>query len=117
VPAANKSLVDPSGWKLDYLESLSTERKRDQQLQIFWDYQNNIALYPAFHEYFRRSQVPLLAVWGRGDPCFVAPGAEAFKADLPHAEMHLLDGGHFLLETHVEEVAELARNFLTRIQW
>jgi pimeloyl-ACP methyl ester carboxylesterase len=117
VPDANRSLVDPSAYSLDFLESLSTDEKRDTQLKIFWDYQNNISMYPQFHAYFRESEVPLLAVWGKGDPCFIPPGAEGFKKDLPNAKVHFLDGGHFLLETHVREVAQLDDEFLGTIKW
>ena len=73
-----------------------------------------MALYPKVHEYFRKSQVPLLAVWGKGDPAFIPPGAEAYKTDLPAAEVHLLDAGHFALETKRWEVARIVLNFLSR---
>lgn len=117
VPEENRSLVDPSAYHLSYLQHLSTDEKRDTQLEIFWDYQNNVKLYPQFQEYFRDSQVPLLAVWGKGDPCFVYPGAEAFKKDLPNAQIHLLEGAHFLLETSVHEVAKYIRDFLASVTW
>ena len=69
-------------------------------------------MYPRLHEYFRATRVPLLAVWGRGDQIFGPAGAQAFADDLPDAEIHLLDGGHFLLESALPEVTELIRNFL-----
>ena len=69
-------------------------------------------LYPAFQEYFRKSKPPLLAIWGKNDPFFIPPGAEAFKRDNPHATVQFLDTGHFALETHVEEVAAAMRELL-----
>jgi pimeloyl-ACP methyl ester carboxylesterase len=67
------------------------------------------------HEYFRSSQVPLLAAWGEGDPIFGPDGARAFRTDLPNAEIHLLEGGHFLLESAVEQVAALIGDFLCKL--
>jgi pimeloyl-ACP methyl ester carboxylesterase len=78
------------------------------------DYATNPPLYPRLHEYLRSSGVPVLAVWGRGDEIFGPAGARAFAADAVDAEIHLLDGGHFLLESAVDEVASLMRDFLTR---
>ena len=83
-------------------------------MALFRDYHTNVELYPAVHRWFRDSQIPALVVWGAGDPIFVPAGAEAFRADLPRAEIHLLDGGHFLLETHAREVAALMLDFLGR---
>jgi pimeloyl-ACP methyl ester carboxylesterase len=82
------------------------------QLKLFVDYGTNAPMYPALHEYFRSSQVPLLAVWGRGDGIFGPDGATAFAEDLPSAQIHLLDGGHFLLESALQQVTELIRGFL-----
>ena len=82
------------------------------ELALFRDYATNSPMYPRVHEYFRASHVPLLAVWGRGDEIFGPAGARAFAADLPDAEVHLLDGGHFLLESALDEVAALIRGFL-----
>jgi pimeloyl-ACP methyl ester carboxylesterase len=73
-----------------------------------------VALYPAFQEYFRTSRPPLLAVWGRNDPFFLPAGAEAFKPDIPDADVRFVDAGHFALETHVEEIAAAIGEFLTR---
>lgn len=84
------------------------------QLKLFRDYATNAPLYPRLHEYFRASRVPLLAVWGRGDEIFGPAGAEAFADDLPDAEIHLLDGGHFLLESALDDVTPLIRNFLDK---
>lgn len=108
------TLVDPESWEHDY--ALLSRPGNDQiQLALFRDYATNSPLYPAVHEYFRNSQVPLLAVWGEGDEIFGPAGAEAFGRDLRSAEIHLLSGGHFLLESAVDEVASLMRDFLGRV--
>lgn len=87
---------------------------KDIQLDLFKDYENNVKLYPEFHKFFRESQVPLLAVWGKNDEIFPPSGAEAFKRDLPNAEIHLLDAGHFAVETETEEIARLMLAFLEK---
>ncbi|KAF6227891.1 hypothetical protein HO133_007619 [Letharia lupina] len=92
-----------------------TPADQDRQLALFYDYRNNVAMYPAFQAYFRESQVPLLAVWGKNDPAFVPAGAEAFKRDLPRAEVKFVDTGHFALETRLEDIAEDTLQFLKRI--
>jgi pimeloyl-ACP methyl ester carboxylesterase len=79
---------------------------------LFYDYRLNPDLYPIFQEYFRTSKVPLLLVWGKNDVAFIPAGAEAHKKDRPDAKIVLLDTGHFVLETHVQEVAELTLSFL-----
>jgi pimeloyl-ACP methyl ester carboxylesterase len=84
------------------------------QLDLFLDYASNIALYPRFQEYFRTQLPPLLAVWGKNDPFFLPPGAEAFRRNNPQAEVHFYDTGHFALETHYEEIAATIRDFLDR---
>ena len=78
------------------------------------DYASNVALYPKFQEYFRSNHPPMLAVWGKHDPFFLPPGAEAFKRDNPSAEVHFFDTGHFALETHAQEIALAIRDFLGR---
>jgi pimeloyl-ACP methyl ester carboxylesterase len=83
-------------------------------LDLFLDYANNVKLYPAFQEYFRKSKPSLLAIWGKRDPYFIPPGAEAFRRDIPDATVQFLDTGHFALETHPEEVAAAMREFLTK---
>jgi pimeloyl-ACP methyl ester carboxylesterase len=109
----DQTLVDPESWSHDY-SLLSRPGNDAVQLALFRDYATNPPLYPRLHEYFRTSRVPLLAVWGRGDEIFGPAGAEAFAADLPDADIHLLDGGHFLLESALDEVATLIRSFLAR---
>jgi pimeloyl-ACP methyl ester carboxylesterase len=108
----DQTLVDPESWYHDY-SLLSRPGNDDIQLALFRDYATNSPLYPRLHEYFRASGVPLLAVWGRGDEIFGPAGAEAFATDLPAADIHLLDGGHFLLESALDEVAALVRQFLS----
>ena len=86
----------------------------EAQLDLFLDYASNVALYPGFQAYFRKHRPPLLAVWGRNDPFFLPAGAEAYKRDLPEAEVRFLDTGHFALETHASEIAEVVGEFLMR---
>lgn len=87
----------------------------EMQLDLIRDYQSNVALYPRFQEYFRTQRPPTLAVWGQHDPFFLPAGAEAYRRDNPTAEVHLLDTGHFALETHAAEVATLIHDFLGRV--
>ncbi|MEZ0363803.1 alpha/beta fold hydrolase [Mycobacterium sp. pUA109] len=107
----DETLVDPESWHHDYA-LISRPGNDAVQLKLFRDYATNSPLYPRLHEYFRAHRVPLLAVWGRGDEIFGPAGAEAFAEDLPDAEIHLLDGGHFLLESALDEVTPLIRTFL-----
>jgi len=86
----------------------------DIQLDLFLDYANNVKLYPKFQEYFRESKPPLLAIWGKNDPFFIPPGAEAYKRDIPNATVQFLNTGHFALETHVSEVAAAVRELLAK---
>jgi pimeloyl-ACP methyl ester carboxylesterase len=105
--------VSPDGYSLDnfYLARPGAE---EVQLDLFDDYKSNVALYPAFQDYFRKRKPPLLAVWGKNDPFFLPSGAEAFKRDIPGAEGRFFDTGHFALETHCEEIATAIRDFLSR---
>lgn len=96
--------IAPEAYHLDAL-LLERPGNKDIQLDLFYDYQNNLKLYPAFQQFFRDTQLPTLAIWGKGDPFFIPPGAEAFKRDNPNALVELLDTGHFALETHVEHIA------------
>jgi pimeloyl-ACP methyl ester carboxylesterase len=105
--------VAPEGYTLD-VALIERPGNTDIQLDLFLDYANNVKLYPAFQEYFRKSKPPLLAIWGRNDPFFIPPGAEAFKRDIPDATVQLLDTGHFALETHVEEISVAMRQFLAK---
>lgn len=85
------------------------------QLQMLWNYQDNVAQYPKWQEYLRTEQPPLLVTWGDNDPYFTLKGAELFKTLVPAAEMHHFDAGHFALETHVDEIATVSRAFLARL--
>jgi pimeloyl-ACP methyl ester carboxylesterase len=108
------TLVSPDGWEHD-LAHLDRPGNSDIQLRLFRDYPSNVERYPEFQRYFRDTQVPLLAVWGRNDEIFGAEGARAFTRDLPDAEVHLLDTGHFALETHLDSIAGYSRGFLGRV--
>lgn len=99
------SLVSPDGSTLD-AAYIAREGVDEIQLDLFLDYASNVALYPAFQAYFRAHQPKLLAIWGRNDPFFLPAGAEAFRRDVPQAEIRLLDTGHFALETHADVIAE-----------
>ena len=105
------TIVSPDGQNLDNFY-LARPGADEVQLDLFGDYKSNVALYPSFQEYFRTHKPPLLAVWGRNDPFFVPPGAEAFKRDNPRAVVRFFDTGHFALETHAREIAESMRDFL-----
>lgn len=109
----DEGLVAPESYTLD--SALLARPGNDEiQLDLFLDYASNVALYPKFQDYFRQKRPPLLAVWGRNDPFFLPPGAEAFKRDIPDAEIHFFDTGHFALETHVDAIAAKIRDFLGR---
>ena len=111
---SDPSVVDPDTWINAHSAVASSPQRIAAQLELFADYSSNVDLYPRVHEYFRTSQVPLLAVWGRNDQIFGPDGALAFARDLPRAEINLLDGGHFLLESRLAEVVALVRPFLER---
>ncbi|THD64346.1 alpha/beta hydrolase [Phenylobacterium sp.] len=100
--------VSPDGYTLD-VHYLGRPGADDVQLDLFGDYKSNVALYPAFQAYFRTHKPRVLAVWGRNDPFFLPPGAEAFKRDLPDAQVRFFDTGHFALETHAADIAEAIR--------
>ena len=106
-----QTIVSPDGQNLDNFY-LARPGADEIQLDLFGDYRSNVALYPSFQEYFRTHQPPFLAVWGKNDPFFVPPGAEAFKRDIPRAVVRFFDTGHFALETHAREIAESIRDFL-----
>jgi pimeloyl-ACP methyl ester carboxylesterase len=107
----DESRVAPESYTLD--SALLARPGNDEiQLDLFLDYASNVALYPTFQEYFRTHRPPLLAVWGKNDPFFLPPGAEAFKRDIPGAIVRFFDTGHFALETHSAEIAAAIRDFL-----
>jgi pimeloyl-ACP methyl ester carboxylesterase len=103
--------IAPESYTLD-IALVERPGNMDIQLDLHLDYRNNLALYPRFHDYFRIHQPPLLAIWGKNDPFFIPAGAEAFRRDLPKADIQFVDSGHFALETHGEEIASVIRTFL-----
>jgi pimeloyl-ACP methyl ester carboxylesterase len=106
------TLLAPEAYELD--SALLARPGNDEiQLDLFLDYASNVALYPKFQEYFRSKRPPLLAAWGKNDPFFLPSGAEAFKRDIPNAEVKFFDTGHFALETHAQEIASTIRDFLS----
>jgi pimeloyl-ACP methyl ester carboxylesterase len=108
---SDPTIVSPDGYSLDSFY-LARPGADEPQLDLFGDYKSNVALYPTFQKYFRDHKPPLLAVWGKNDPFFLPPGAEAFKRDIPGAVVRFFDTGHFALETHAAEIAAEIREFL-----
>jgi pimeloyl-ACP methyl ester carboxylesterase len=108
---ADLTSVSPDGWSLDNFY-LARPGADEVQLDLLGDYKSNVALYPVFQRYFRAHQPPLLAIWGKNDPFFLPPGAEAFRRDNPGAVVRFLDTGHFALETHAHEIATAIREFI-----
>ena len=107
------SRVDPSAWFHDQA-LLDRAGNIEIQLDLFYDYRTNVALYPQIQAFFRDRQPPTLIVWGRNDKIFPAAGANAYLRDLPKAELHLLDSGHFALEDQGSQIATLMLDFLNR---
>jgi pimeloyl-ACP methyl ester carboxylesterase len=114
VPAAHLERLAPDTWWLDQI-GLERPGNRDIQLALFRDYPSNIDEYPGFQEYFRAHMPPALIAWGEHDEIFGPDGARAFARDLPDAEIHLLDAGHYALETSGDEIAKLVGDFLGRV--
>jgi pimeloyl-ACP methyl ester carboxylesterase len=111
VPPGRRDTMSPDSWTSD-LGFLRTEKDRKIQVQLLQDYQNNIDRYPAWQAMLREHQFPALIVWGKNDQGFIAPGAEAYLRDLPHAELHLIDAGHFAIEEKPGEIATYVLNFM-----
>ncbi|MFB8004145.1 alpha/beta fold hydrolase [Nocardia sp. NPDC056000] len=114
VPADRLDRVSPDTWILDQ-HYLDRPGNKEIQLQLFADYKNNLDGYPAFQKCFAVHRPPVLITWGEHDEIFGPDGARAYLRDLPDAELHLLDAGHFALETHGPEIAALIRDFLGRV--
>ena len=110
---SDTALLSPDAWTLDQL-GLDRPGNDEIQLDLFHDYRTNVPLYPDFQAFFRRRQPPTLVVWGKNDTIFPPEGAAPYERDLPQAEVHLLNAGHFALETHGREIAGLMRDFLSR---
>lgn len=109
--AKDPKWISPDNWTFDQI-FLDRPGNDAIQLDLLHNYRSNVALYDRWHEYFRASQPRMLIVWGKNDPFFTVEGAKAYQRDLPKAELHLLDTGHFALETHAEEIAAAIRDFL-----
>ena len=113
---SDPAAVSPDGYGLDN-HYLARPGADEIQLDLLGDYKSNVELYPAFQDYFRTHRPPTLAVWGRNDPFFLPPGAEAFQRDNPDARVEFLDTGHFALETHAAEIAASVRDFLKPVSF
>jgi len=109
----NPEAVSPDAYTLDQA-NLDLPGNDEIQLALFTDYKTNVAQYPRWHEMLRKLKPPVLAVWGKNDPIFSVPGAEAFKRDVPNAEIHFLDTGHFALEEDLDVIAQYMMAFLAK---
>lgn len=103
--------IDPDNWRHDQ-PLLDRPGNKDIQLDLFYDYRTNVAMYPKFQEFFRQKKPPTIIVWGKNDKIFPADGAKPYLRDLPDAELHLIDSGHFALEDHLDQIGPLVRRFL-----
>jgi pimeloyl-ACP methyl ester carboxylesterase len=112
---ADTSLISPDGYSLDNFY-LTRPGADEVQLDLLGDYKSNIELYPEFQSYFRKHRPPFLAVWGKNDPFFLPKGADAFKRDIPNADVRFFDTGHFALETHSHDIAAAIRDLLSRLK-
>jgi pimeloyl-ACP methyl ester carboxylesterase len=110
---ADRTLLDPTTWILDQV-GLNRPGNREIQMDLFYDYRTNVPLYPQFQAFFRKYRPPTLIVWGQNDVIFPPEGATPYRRDLPDVEMHLLDTGHFALETHGDEIASRIEAFLVQ---
>ncbi|MEP6654885.1 MAG: alpha/beta fold hydrolase [Myxococcales bacterium] len=106
--------MSPDTWTHD-LAGMTKPDDRAIQVQLFQDYQSNIDAYPSWQTFLRQRQPPTLIVWGERDPAFIAAGARAYLKDLPHAELHLLDAGHFALEERPVEIAQYMVRFIDQL--
>lgn len=106
-----EGMVSPDGYTLD-IAYMSQPERAEIQSDLILDYRTNVALYPKFQTYLREHQPPLLAIWGKNDPSFIPQGAEAFKQDVPDAEIYLVNSGHFALETHAKEIGKMIVMFM-----
>ena len=114
VPGDKRALMSPDTWTHD-LAGLATEKDRMIQVRLFQDYASNLDAYPAWQDFLRRQRPPTLIVWGRNDPAFIPPGAQAYLRDVPDAELHLLDAGHFAVEERPVEIAQFMVRFIERL--
>ena len=114
VPLARREIMSPDSWTHD-LAFLQTEKDRKIQVQLFQDYQSNINAYGTWQQVLRQHQFPALIVWGKRDPAFIAAGAKAYLRDLPNAELHLIDAGHFAVEEKAAEIAQYVLDFMAKL--
>ena len=110
----NVETINPDNWHLDYLR-LSRPNAHKVNMDLFYDYQNNLKLYPKWQQYLRDNQPPLLIVWGKNDEFFPESGAVAFKKDVKEIDYNIYDTGHFALEEDGEEIIEKIRIFMTKV--
>ncbi len=110
----NVDRYDPDSWQ-DEFAILSRPGEREIQAALLYDYRTNVASYPVWQRWLRDHKPPLLVMWGRYDPSFIVPGAEAFRRDVPNAQIHILDAGHFALDEQTDQVARLTRAFLQQV--
>jgi pimeloyl-ACP methyl ester carboxylesterase len=110
---SDPTLLSPDGRNLDDFY-LARPGNDEIQLDLLGDYKTNVALYADNQSYLRDKRPPLLAIWGKNDPFFIPPGAEAFKRDVPDAVVRFVDSGHFALETHADEIGAVMRDFLAK---
>ena len=110
---SDPALVSPDGGNLDNFY-LTRQGNDEIQLDLLGDYKTNVALYGDIQAYLRDRRPPVLAIWGKNDPFFIPPGAEAFRRDVPDAEVRFVDSGHFALETHAREIGAAMRDFLAK---
>jgi len=113
VPAEYLERIGPESWATDCYY-VKKEGRAAAQMDLFYDYKNNVSLYPQFQEYFRSHRPHFLGVWGKNDPFFCPSGLSAYKEDLPDAEIHFLNTGHFALETHADEIGSMVRDFVKK---
>jgi len=113
VPADRRDIMSPDSWTHD-LSFLQTDKDKKIQVELFQDYQTNIDQYGKWQEELRKHQFPALIVWGRRDPAFIAAGAKAYLRDLPDAELHLIDAGHFAVEEKAAEIAQYILKFISK---
>jgi pimeloyl-ACP methyl ester carboxylesterase len=104
---------NPDTWNSEFAD-LSRPGQREIQGDLLYDYRTNVPMYPKWQGWLRDHQPPTLVAWGRNDPSFIAPGAEAFRQDLPNADIHLLDAGHFALDEKTDEIADLILQFMAK---
>jgi pimeloyl-ACP methyl ester carboxylesterase len=108
---SNPDSIAPESYTLD-AALLERPGQKDIQLDLFLDYASNVKMYPTFQKFFRDVKPPTLVIWGKHDPFFIPPGAQAFRRDIPQATVTMLDTGHFALETHAQEIASAIRELL-----